>query len=269
MAKLKNFATNHPAYFSLLTVLAFFLIGGLFVFLATLISGAPYSDPLVQSFGSLAAIFVLLIVAWRLLWLRPMGLAYLGKWPAWLITLALLIYIIFGYWLVFFGEIGLNISLLSNSEEAKTLIWRELVVGFTEEVLFRGIILYAMIRVWGGTRPGLYSAVILSAVLFGIPHLLQAAAGQSLNLALLVIVEAIISGIWYAVYVLLAGTLWPVVFIHGFSNMAVGLKAITEPEWSLSVPGMVGAILLQIPLVILSLWLLQRRGPRLIVPYVP
>ena len=104
MAKLKNFATNHPAYFSLLTVLAFFLIGGLFVFLATLISGAPYSDPLVQSFGSLAAIFVLLIVAWRLLWLRPMGLAYLGKWPAWLITVALLIYIIFGYWLVFLGR---------------------------------------------------------------------------------------------------------------------------------------------------------------------
>jgi hypothetical protein len=42
MAKLKRFATNHPVYFSLLTILAYFLIGGLFVALATVISSAPY-----------------------------------------------------------------------------------------------------------------------------------------------------------------------------------------------------------------------------------
>jgi len=134
MAKLKDLATNHPAYFSLLTIAAFFLFGGLFVFLATLISGASYSDPLVDSFGSLATIFMLFIVTWRLLWLRPMGVAYLGKWPAW--------------------------------------------------------------------------------------------------------------------------------------HIALSPKAIAEPDWSLSGPGMVGAILLQIPLVLLGLWLQQRRGPRLTVPYV-
>jgi hypothetical protein len=98
----------------------------------------------VQSFGSLAAIITLLIVAWSLQWLRPMGVAYLGKWQA-----------------------------------------------------------------------------------------------------------------------------WPIVIIHAFSNMAVSMKPLTETGWSLSVSGLIGVILLQLPLVIVGLWLLQRQGPRPVVPDVP
>jgi hypothetical protein len=69
--------------------------------------------------------------------------------------------------------------------------------------------------------------------------------------------------------VLLSGTLWPIVIIHAFSNMAVGIKALTEPGWTLSVSGLVGVILLELPLVFLELWLLQRQGPRPVVPDVP
>jgi membrane protease YdiL (CAAX protease family) len=198
-----------------------------------------------------------------------MGVACLGKWRVWLIGLALLIYIVLVYWLVFFGEIGLNLSYLSNWEEAKTILWRQLVVGLTEEILFRGIILYALVRVWGGTRRGLYAGVVLSAVLFSISHILQGLAGQPLNIALFVLLEALISGFWYALYVLLTESLWPVVLIHAFSNMSVAMKALTEPGWTLSVSGLVGVILLQFPLVILGMWLLQRRGGRLTVPYIP
>ena len=122
MAKLKLFATNHPVHFSLLTVVAYFLIGGLFVGLAALISGDPYSDPLLQSIGALCAISVLLGVAWRFEWLRPMGFSYLGKWWVWPAALALLIYIVLGYWLVFFGDAGLDMSAISTSEEAKTIV---------------------------------------------------------------------------------------------------------------------------------------------------
>ena len=68
---------------------------------------------------------------------------------------------------------------------------------------------------------------------------------------------------------LLSGTLWPIVIIHAFSNMAVGIKALTEPGWTLSVSGLVGVILLELPLVFLELWLLQRQGPRPVVPAVP
>jgi len=268
MAKLKLFVTNHPVSTVLLTILAYFLTGGLFVALATIVSGAPYSDPLVQSFGFLAAIITLLVIAWRFEWLRPMDVAYLGTWQAWLIALALLIYIVLCYWLVFFGEIGINLRYLTNSEEANTLFWRQLVVGFTEEILFRGIIFYALVRVWGGTRRGLYASVILTAFLFAIPHILQGFSGQSLNIALVVIVEAIISGIWYAVYVLLSGSLWPIVLIHAFSNMSVAMKALTEPGWSISISGLIGVILLQLPLVIVGFWLLQRQGPRPVVPDV-
>ena len=269
MTKLKEFATNHPLSFSLLTILAYFLLGALFAGLVTVVIGAEYFDPLPQSIGSLAAVGAILLVAWRFDWLQPMGIASPGSWQAWLIALALLVYIFICYWLVFFGEVRIDIGFLAGSEEAKSLFWRQLVVGFVEELLFRGIILYSLVRVWGGTRRGLVASVLLSAFLFGLPHLLQGISGQMMNIALVVVVEAIISGIWYAVYVLLSGTIWPVVLIHALSNMAVSMKALTEPGWTLSVAGLVGVILLQLPLVILGLWLILRQGPRPVVPDTP
>ncbi|MCF0261032.1 MAG: CPBP family intramembrane metalloprotease, partial [Erysipelotrichaceae bacterium] len=43
--------------------------------------------------------------------------------------------------------------------------------GFAEELLFRGITLNNMMRVWGKTTPGLYKALILSSLLFGLSHI--------------------------------------------------------------------------------------------------
>ena len=65
MTKLKEFATNHPLSFSLLTILAYFLLGALFAGLVAVVLGTEYFDPLPQSIGSLAAVGAILLVAWR------------------------------------------------------------------------------------------------------------------------------------------------------------------------------------------------------------
>ena len=101
-----------------------------------------------------------------------------------------------------------------------------------------------------------------------IVNLLQAAAGHSLKSALLNSIEGFVSGIWFALFVLLWSTIWPIVAIHAGSNVVIILKALSEPGTTLSGQGYALAILLQIPLLIISFWWLSKQGTRDIIPDV-
>ncbi len=106
-----------------------------------------------------------------------------------------------------------------------------LLVGFAEETFFRGLILRAL-------RPaGLYLAVILSALLFGLPHLLNALSGIWDPVFTLVdSLAAVGIGITFAAFVVRTGSIWPPILLHALINFNSLLVqgSIAVPPQSLS-----------------------------------
>jgi membrane protease YdiL (CAAX protease family) len=177
MRRVYQFAGNHPVYFVLLLLLLWVIVGAIAVILISLLFNLPITAYAAQSLGTLTATAVLLIITWHFGWLRPAGMTSLGTWKVWLYALAALVYLVLVYGLVFFGEIAFDPAVFSLSGEAIAIILRQVIVGLVEEIVFRGVVLYALVRVWGKSRRMLAASVILAAFLFGSFHLISPLAG--------------------------------------------------------------------------------------------
>lgn len=269
MEKLKGLAGGHPILYVLFIIFTWFLVGAVVAGLVSVVQKRSFFEYGPQVSGTLAATFYILVMARRFGWLRASGIGVLGRLDAWLVAIAALVYLVVAYWIAFFGEASISVGYLTASEGVRTIVLRQLVVGPVEEILFRGIVLYALVRVWGNNRRGLLAAAFLSAFLFGAFHLLQAFAGQPPEIALLTALDCMVSGLWWAAFVLLWGTIWPVAFIHAASNSAVLVKALALPGTILTVPGYWLGVLMQLPLVILGLYLVLNRRPNAAVRSLP
>jgi membrane protease YdiL (CAAX protease family) len=87
-------------------------------------------------------------------------------------------------------------------------------VGFVEEVVFRGLILQAL------APAGLWRAAILSSILFGMMHLLNLLFGADLVATLLQAAYATAMGFGFAAVTLRTGVLWPLIVIHALIDFA-------------------------------------------------
>lgn len=160
-----------------------------------------------------------------------------------------------------------------------------LFVGAFEEGLFRGIILNALLARMGETRRGLAGAVVVSAFLFGVVHVIpsivhgQVADGLGIAQAALKTVQTGIVGVFLAAVFLKTRNLWPVVLVHGlndlfamvsaalFNSATTGQYVSSDPIMSVAmVVAYVAITLLYIPVVVSSVRMLKRidvpcRGP--------
>lgn len=99
--------------------------------------------------------------------------------------------------------------------QAAGLALLALLVGFTEELLFRGVILR-------GLQPlGPVRAALFSALLFGVPHLLNALSGRDVGASLIQVAYAVVIGVLFAAIRLRTGALWPLVLLHALTNFVV------------------------------------------------
>ena len=84
-------------------------------------------------------------------------------------------------------------------------------IGFAEEVYFRGIICNA----WKEKEK---TAIIVSAVLFGLCHILNVMGGAEITATLLQIVFAFVYGIIMAYVILRTKSIWPCILLHAFHD---------------------------------------------------
>lgn len=268
MDKIETLARRRPLAFALLSLLAWFLLGAVLVLVSAALLQVPMIDDAPQMIGTLGATLILLAAAWRLGWLQAIGIGRLGRWQVWLLAIPLLAYLLFAYWIGFFGDLSLAPAVWARSQVARTILARQVIVGFVEETLFRGVILYVLARAWGRTRRGLLAAVLVQAALFGIIHVLQVGVGSTWSEALMVVVNGFVSGLWWAATVLVWRTVWPAVAFHSLSNAAVQIKGLTSTFIEPSVAAYARATWLELPLAALTLWLLWRwyRGSEQTVP---
>ena len=102
-------------------------------------------------------------------------------------------------------------------------IFRMLCVGFLEELIFRGF-LYKALR-----RDGERKAALISALTFGIGHIVNLLNGAELVPTLLQIVYAVAVGFVFVALFIRSGSIVPCVLTHGVLN-ALGAFAL-EPDY--------------------------------------
>jgi membrane protease YdiL (CAAX protease family) len=201
----------------------------------------------------LGALFFLGVLR-RLGWLKPAGVTRLGSGRGWLLLLPLLIYSPAINVLAFFPNLNLS---LPEARVMGALGFEHLGIALLEELAFRGLILYGLIRVWGRSRRGVVGAVVTSALLFSVAHLANLLMGKPASLVLLQVVSALLVGFYLTVVVLYTRSIWPAVLFHGLGNFAVNLLTLTHPNFQETVASWVLLLGLRAPLYLLALYLLR------------
>jgi membrane protease YdiL (CAAX protease family) len=261
MRSIQRFATARPLPFVILATVAWIVTAGVAAFLAAWALQMPMAELLPQSLGTLTATACLLVVMGRWRWLRAAGVTALGGRRLWLTTAGLTVYGVVAYQVAFFGGIALNISSSWGSGGAQSIFARQAVVGVAEELLFRGFLLYALVRVWGDSRRGLLAAVTVPALIFGLAHAPQVLAGNPIDDTLMTMLNCLVAGLWYGVLVLVGGSVWPAVLIHAASNASFQIATLGVSGFDPTVADYAVATAAELPLVVAGLWLLLRRVP--------
>lgn len=89
-----------------------------------------------------------------------------------------------------------------------------LLIGFVEEVLFRGFLFKALLE-----KDGPKPAIIISAVTFGIGHIVNLLAGQASLETVGQVLFAVAWGFLFTFAYYKGGSLWPCIVVHGLVDV--------------------------------------------------
>ena len=197
---------------------------------ATVLMSVPasrFTDPAAREYAAgIARIIIglITILAMR----RPKWGSYVLSWRAprgWAIILPVAAYLLVVYPLLFTGTLGLN---LSQPNVAAGVAFNGFAAGALEELVFRGLILSLLL---GGnlddqSPSNVRRAVIISALLFSVPHALNVFVGHAEVRVLAQLVWAFLLGIVFACLRISGRSVWPVAVLHGVVNAFVHVNRL-------------------------------------------
>jgi len=102
-------------------------------------------------------------------------------------------------------------------------IFFTLLVGFLEETIYRGLIFHIMLQ------KSRLAAVLVSSLLFGITHILNALSGADSSAIILQIVYSLLIGLTLALLMLKGGNIVPLILFHFIHNLFQFLGEETYP----------------------------------------
>jgi membrane protease YdiL (CAAX protease family) len=135
-------------------------------------------------------------------------------------------------------------------------------VGFVEEVFFRGLILRAI------APRGAVKAVVISSVVFGLVHSMNVLGGSNGFYTLLQIGYALAIGLSFAAITLRTHVLWPLVIIHALIDFASFIASGRVGTATLSSLDVVIAALVTVSFIAYAIYLM-RPSRKAIVQVVP
>ena len=244
---MKQLRQNYPILVSIVLILVFLLgqsIGALPLLIwPDLETENPYLVYLIAETVS----FLLLLAAAAILGVRP-----LFRWRA--TTLAQQILPALPIFLFYCFALAESLILEMHSSllpPLRILLFAlsMLMVGLTEELLFRGLITRILYEKYGKTSIGLWFTVLFSSLLFGMIHLTNAAA-MPLGGVLIQMVGALVLGICLSAIFLRSGNLWTVALLHGFMDFAAlsssglfGSDSLADTVGGYNVENLLGALI--------------------------
>ncbi|MCB0188099.1 MAG: CPBP family intramembrane metalloprotease [Caldilineaceae bacterium] len=178
---------------------------------------------LAQLPNQLGLIVLLTGIVALLAWWRPVGFTKPTPGALKFIIPPLLftaIFFLYGFW----QSRGSNVGYMGadTTDQALLAILVSLMVGYTEEVMFRGILFAGAVA-----RFKLVVGAIVSSLIFGLFHFINLLGGQGFGWTVSQVVHATTDGFMYAALRLMTGSLWPTMVLHGLWDLSISLAHTT------------------------------------------
>jgi len=255
MKKLKIFTVQHPIIFGFLLIFIYSILGTL-TWPITQLSPESNLPTLGEALAKLVIALVFIVIVWQFGWLRITGVSYLGGWQIWLLLIPLIIYTTMASNFAFTGGLFFTIP---RPDTAFTITLFEIGTSLVEEVMYRGLLLAAMIQAWGYSSRGLYKSASLSALSFALLHLFNLIVNPLPEVSSQVLM-ALFAGFIYATFVLLSKSIWPAVLCHYLVNTVVNFWLTSNPVPASFFIHYIRYTLLLIPPLIVCVFLLSRKN---------
>jgi membrane protease YdiL (CAAX protease family) len=258
MSNFKSFLTKHPVLSIVSLAISWLVLIMISAGIAAGLLNKKLGDTTTLIIGHLVGIICIFILLWRLGWLKGAGITRSGTYQTWLIAIIGTVYFALASLYSFYGKLSFDCSNLFNLPSSSGLILTQTLVCIDEEMLFRGTILYILVRSWGNTQKGIFGSVILMSAIFALFHIIWfISSGISFATALL-LAEATIISIWWAAMVLKGGSIWPAFLTHFVVNTVVALQGISGTIIQPDLQIYIKLLLFSLPLGIIGFWLISR-----------
>lgn len=132
-----------------------------------------------------------------------------------------------------------------------------LATSLLEETMYRGLLLTAMVKAWGGSRTGLFAAALLSGFFWASLHFFNLLV-RPFPLVALQVLSMVMVGFFYAVLVFSGRSIWPAVLIHWATNAAVSLQVSQIPNFTETTTAWGILFLANLLLVAVGVYLMMR-----------
>jgi len=253
MKKFQAFATRHPIVFGSIVIVLFALLSTL-VWPITQIYPFPEGYEMGIALSKLVITACFMILLWRFGWLKAAGFTSLGSKPIWLVAIVMMVYnAIFAVY-AFTGSFKIA---LPGIDLTMAVAFFTFTTSLLEETMYRGLVLTAIIRAWGGTHKGLFAAAIVSGLFWASLHLFNLGINPFPVVALQVLGMAI-PGFVYAAIVLSGRSIWPVIIFHWAVNLTVSLQTVQNPGFEEMQSTWLIFNLVVLPMVIAGIYLLRK-----------
>lgn len=219
MEKVRGFARHYTLAYGILAEIIFlaFLTGAGFLVGTLMGEGNYYVRLLVQEAAAAALAWGMLAVSGLLPVLQNRGSGF-GKG------------LLCGMYLLVIGVYSM-VVFLAVYEGARVLQPWYLIgaylacmccVGVAEEFLFRGVIATLFLQKFGTEKGGIWKAVVISGVLFGLAHVSNIMSGALVGVLVQTAVASMLGMVFAAIY-FRTGCIWVTVFLHAFIDVAAGI----------------------------------------------
>lgn len=252
---------RHPVMFAVIFLVVIFalqqLIGRA---IGSASAGSVYSGQARELIGEGLAAVIVAVVILALGWWRAVGFTGFHSWRSvWLAWFpALLVVVLF---MLRAGESSLTNDLRWLGLSVPNTFF----IGFFEEALTRGLILYLLLFAWRSRPHGVVEAVFVSSALFGLAHLLNLFAGAAPSATVIQVGYATGFGIGFAALLLRTNTIWIGIVLHALVDANSEAWFGPSAEASKTAEGSVTLAplyLVGLPLLVYGIILIRKRKTR-------
>lgn len=219
---MKEYSQNHPHIFSLL-IIFIAVLSGIIVQLPTIpFSFREETDVIIEGIGRGLMILPFLYLLSRFGWMKEAGFQPPKEKKVW-IWVALGIFVALSPLNLLFKNLSIDFSDM-------LLVFSIIVSTFGsviyEETIYRGVIQTTFYQKWLGSPKGLFKVAIVSALYFGLSHLIGLVSGANPILTITLSIYTIGLGIFLSALLVYSKSIWPAIVTHWLINCISGLISI-------------------------------------------
>ncbi len=224
MQRFELFEEQHPCLNSILLIFFTIILIVMAYAWREISKSSELNQYIGQSITQLISTLFFVFIIWRLGWLHLSGFTFIGRSQTWLLIMLTLIYVLAKD--VYLTAGGFSFE-LSNSTLVFWLGLSGLAAGLFEETVFRGIVLFYFLRLWGCSKSGLTRSIFMAALLFGGIRVLKLTENPWPQTALSIF-TAVFAGFFYGVILLHGQSIWIPIVFHGLYDTVINLNIAGE-----------------------------------------